>query len=185
MLPSTVVTPSATAANMVAAAAAGDGATIATAALRHNSKVTTGERRTSVRVLIHAQFWWSRGASEPRSSCLGAGNHLGFWRSREARLEGEGAGRIHRGAKEWEGALEGKVEEQEGGPTLPPSSSCLLFYFLNHLLQELCIGCLQSRTWSIHRRSPPYQVNLIAEFCLIFILLKTSANFVCLVDYSI
>jgi hypothetical protein len=54
---------------------------------------------------------------------------------------------------------------------------CQFCHCSNHPLREFCTMCLESKKWSIHKRSPPCGSDL----CLIFILLMLSKNFVCLV----
>jgi hypothetical protein len=171
-----VVIASAIAANAAAAAAAGDTVASATAALRQKSKVAAGERRSSARALILAMRRDSDrdvlrspdpAVSELEISWAAAEREEPEWKEKELQEVEE--------ELKSDNEPEGQVEEQEGEPT-PLPWSCLFCNLCNPPLRGICIGCLEPRKWSIHRRSP--QVDLIAEFCLIFILMKISANFV-------
>jgi hypothetical protein len=54
-----------------------------------------------------------------------------------------------------------EVEKKEGEPT-PPPWSCLLCYFLNHPLREVCVGCLQPG----HEASASPRWNWLLNFAL-------------------
>jgi hypothetical protein len=104
-------------------------------------------------VLIHRRrFWWNRGAAEPESSCLEAGNQLHelpeHERSQEKKKEGEGAGRRRKGAKEWgrgqnpEGRWRSRRESQHH-VTSPREGVPRWIWLLNFVLYSFCWRYLQ------------------------------------------